>query len=109
MASEVRKAALLPDNAGVASHAASLVLSRFMFRKSGLPIGDDVESILARAELLLEEGNLDDAVREVNSLTGWAKTLSRDWLAECRRVLEVQQALDVSVSLPLRSTANICR
>jgi mitofilin len=96
VASEVRKAALLPDNAGVASHAASLVLSRFMFRKSGLPVGNDVESILTRAELLLEEGNLDDAVREVNSLTGWAKTLSRDWLAECRRVLEVQQALDVS-------------
>jgi mitofilin len=97
VASEVRKAALLPDNAGVASHAASLVLSRFMFRKSGLPVGDDVESILTRAELLLEEGNLDDAVREVNSLKGWAKTLSRDWLAECRRVLEVQQALDVSI------------
>jgi mitofilin len=103
VASEVRKAALLPDNAGVASHAASLVLSRFMFRKSGLPLGDDVESILTRAELLLEEGNLEDAVREVNSLTGWAKTLSRDWLAESRRVLEVQQALDVSIFLPATS------
>jgi mitofilin len=98
VASEVRKASLLPDNAGVASHAASLLLSKVMFKKGGLPVGDDVESILSRAEILLEEGNLEDAVREVNSLTGWAKTLSRDWLSECRRVLEVQQALDVSVS-----------
>jgi mitofilin len=96
VASEVRKASLLPDNAGVASHAASLLLSKVMFKKNGLPVGDDVESILTRAEILLEEGHLEDAVREVNSLSGWAKTLSRDWLAESRRVLEVQQAVDVS-------------
>jgi MICOS complex subunit MIC60 len=96
VASEVRKAALLPENAGVVSHAASLLLSKVMFKKGGLPVGEDVESVLTRAEMLLEEGNLEDAVREVNSLTGWAKTLSRDWLAESRRVLEVQQALDVS-------------
>jgi mitofilin len=28
-------------------------------------------------------------------LQGWAKVLSKDWLGECRRVLEVRQALDV--------------
>ncbi|KAF2663577.1 formation of crista junctions protein 1 [Microthyrium microscopicum] len=104
VSSEVRKAALLPDNAGVTSHAASYLLSKVMFKKGGLPVGDDVESILTRAEALLEEGNLEQAVREVNSLTGWAKTLSRDWLGECRRVLEVQQALDViSTEARLRS------
>ena len=98
---EVRKASLLPDNAGVASHAASIVLSKVMFKKAGLPVGDDVESILTRTEVLLEEGNLEDAVREMNSLTGWAKTLSRDWLAESRKVLEVRQALDVSLLVNL--------
>jgi mitofilin len=96
VAAEVRKAALLPENAGVASHVASLVLSKVMFKKSGLPVGDDVESILTRTEVLLEEGNLDQAAREMNVLTGWSKTLSKDWLGECRKVLEVQQALDVS-------------
>lgn len=95
VAAEVRKAALLPENAGIASHVASFVLSRVMFQKAGLPVGDDVESVLTRSELLLEEGNLEEAVREINSLSGWAKTLSRDWLAESRRVLEVQQAIDV--------------
>ncbi|KAI9816041.1 MAG: Formation of crista junctions protein 1 [Pycnora praestabilis] len=92
---EVRKASLLPENAGVASHAASLLLSKVMFKKRGLAIGDDVESVLTRTETLLEEGNLDDAAREMNGLHGWAKTLSKDWLGEARRVLEVQQALDV--------------
>lgn len=100
VAFEVRKASLLPENAGVASHVASLVLSKVMFKKSGLPVGEDVESVLTRTEVLLEEGNLDLAAREMNSLTGWAKTLSRDWLGEVRKVLEVQQALDVSTATP---------
>jgi mitofilin len=98
VAGEVRKASLLPDEAGVASHASSYVLSKLLFKKRGMAAGDDVESILTRTETYLEEGNLDEAAREMNGLTGWAKTLSRDWLGEARKVLEVQQALDVSLS-----------
>ncbi|USP82305.1 MIC [Curvularia clavata] len=95
VASEVRKAALLPEDAGVASHLASLAMSKVLFKKSGLAVGGDVEATLARTEVLLEEGDLDAAAREMNSLQGWAKVLSKDWLSECRRVLEVKQALDV--------------
>jgi MICOS complex subunit MIC60 len=97
VANEVRKASLLPDDAGVASHASSWVLSKVMFKKDGLATGDDVESILTRTQTYLEEGDLDKATRELNGLSGWAKTLSRDWLAEARKVLEVQQALDVRI------------
>lgn len=108
VASEVRKASLLPEDAGAASHAASLLLSKVMFKKQGLAVGDDVESILTRTETYLEEGNLDEATREMNGLQGWAKVLSRDWLNECRTVLEVKQALDVSLfssllSLPMQT------
>lgn len=95
VASEVRKASLLPENAGVASHAASFVLSRVMFKKKGMTVGDDVESVLTRTETLLEEGRLDEAAREMNCLDGWAKSLSADWLGEVRKVLEVRQAVDV--------------
>jgi mitofilin len=95
VASEVRKAALLPEDAGVASHIASLAMSKVLFKKSGLAVGQDVEAVLARTEVLLEEGDLDAAAREMNGLQGWAKVLSKDWLGECRRVLEVRQALDV--------------
>ena len=95
VAVEVRKASLLTEDAGVASHAVSYLLSKVLFKKQGLAIGDDVESILTRTETLLEEGNLDEAARQMNRLTGWAKTLSGDWLGEVRRVLEVRQALDV--------------
>ncbi|KAJ5764504.1 Small GTPase superfamily Rab type [Penicillium manginii] len=95
VASEVRKASLLPEDAGIASHAASMVLSKVMFKKEGLPEGDDVESILIRTEHLLEEGKVDAAAREMNGLQGWAKILSKDWLGDVRRVLEVKQALEV--------------
>ncbi|KAM0717226.1 hypothetical protein Q7P37_007078 [Cladosporium fusiforme] len=98
VASEVRKASLLPEDAGVASHAASAVLSRMMFTKKGergMPNGDDVEATLARTEVMLEEGDLESAAREMNALKGWAGVLSRDWVSETRRVLEVRQAVDV--------------
>lgn len=98
VATEVRKASLLPEDAGVASHASSFVLSKLLFKKKGLATGDDVESILTRTETFLEEGDLDNAAREMNGLQGWAKTLSKDWLGEVRKVLEVQQALSVSSS-----------
>lgn len=95
VASEVRKASLLPEDAGIASHAASWALSQLLFKKKGMTAGDDVESVLTRAGTLLEEGDLDGAAREMNGLEGWAKKLSTDWIAEARRVLEVRQAMDI--------------
>ncbi|TAQ87638.1 hypothetical protein B7494_g4014 [Chlorociboria aeruginascens] len=101
VATEVRKASLLPEEAGVASHASSYILSKLLFKKKGLATGNDVESILTRTETFLEEGDLDNAAREMNGLNGWAKTLSRDWLGEVRKVLEVQQALDTLIEIAL--------
>ncbi|CAZ80623.1 unnamed protein product [Tuber melanosporum] len=92
---EVRKASLLPEDAGVAGHAASWVLSKVLFRKKGLAQGDDVESILTRTETYLEEGDIDNAAREMNQLSGWARVLAKDWLKEARLLLEVQQAVGV--------------
>ena len=99
VAGEVRKASLLPEDAGVASHATSWALSKVMFKKEGLAAGSDVESVLGRAQTFLEEGDLDSAAREVNGLDGWARTLSKDWLGEVRKVLEVRQALEVCFPL----------
>jgi mitofilin len=93
---ELRKIALLPPDAGVAGHAASWVLSKLMFRQKGYVKGDDVDSRLARVETLLEGGQLEDATREVNSFAGWGRELSRDWLRDARKRLEVVQAIDVT-------------
>ncbi|KAH0610331.1 uncharacterized protein H6S33_011858 [Morchella sextelata] len=95
VAEEVRKAALLPEDAGFAGHASSWLLSKVLFRKQGLAQGNDVESILTRTETFLEEGDIDSAAREMNQLSGWSRKLANDWLKEARLLLEVKQAVDV--------------
>ena len=95
LSTELRKIALLPPDAGVAGHAASWLLSKFMFRQRGYVRGDNVDSRLARIEALLEGGQLEDATREMNSFSGWGRELSRDWLRDARKRLEVIQAIDV--------------
>ncbi|KAJ2918434.1 hypothetical protein MD484_g1927, partial [Candolleomyces efflorescens] len=96
VAPKVSEVALVPDqNAGVLSYLASKVLSGVRFKKQGLVEGDDVLSVLSRAEYHLNEKDLDSAARELNQLKGPAKDLLHDWLEAARRRLEVQQALDV--------------
>ncbi|KAG6812369.1 hypothetical protein H0H92_003180 [Tricholoma furcatifolium] len=96
VAPKVAHVALVPDqNAGVLSHLASQLFSGFRFRRQGLVAGDDVLSVIARAEYYLNEKDLDNAARELNQLGGAAKVLLHDWLEAARRRLEVEQALDV--------------
>lgn len=96
VAPAVSSVALVPDqNAGVISHLASHLVSSFTFRRQGLVPGDDVLSVLARAEYYLNEKDLDSATRELNQLKGPTKTLLSDWLDAARRRLEVLQALEV--------------
>jgi mitofilin len=90
MVPELRKASLLPPNAGVAGHIGSMLFSQLLVEKSGSPVGDDVESIFARAETALAEGRIVDAVAEVNALKGWPKKLAGDWLAEGRKRSEIE-------------------
>ncbi|KAK6528966.1 Formation of crista junctions protein 1 [Orbilia ellipsospora] len=104
VAVEVRKASLVPEDAGVFGHASSWVASKLLFRKSGLATTNDVEAILSRTETYLQEGDFDKAAREMNQLQGWAKTLAGDWLKEVRVLLEVQQAVEViSIQARLQS------
>ena len=114
VASEIRKAALLPEDSGIASHAAGRLFGKLLLSSTpstvssrgslsdvgavgqGEPVGDDVDSVLRRAEVRLEEGDLENAAREVNSLQGWAGRLGKDWVKDVRRVCEVREAVDVS-------------
>ena len=96
VAPKVAQVALVPDeNAGVISYLTSRALSTFRFQRQGLVSGNDALSVIARAEYYLNEKNLDSATRELNQLTGPAKTLLHDWLDAARKRLEVEQALEV--------------
>jgi len=93
---KVTTVALVPDeDAGVLSHLASNLFSSFRFKRQGLVPGDDVLSVLSRAEYHLNEKDLDSAARELNQLKGSAKVLVQDWLKAARERLEVEQALDI--------------
>ena len=76
---------------------ASHFLTSFSFKKQGLVEGEDVLSVLARAEYYLNEKNLDSATRELNQLKGTARILLTDWLDAARKRLEVLQALEVTL------------
>ena len=96
VAPKVAAVALVPDqDAGLLSYLASGFFSSFRFKRTGLVEGDDILSVLARAEYHLNEKDLDSAARELNQLKGSAKTLLQDWLRAARERLEVEQALDV--------------
>ncbi|GME99415.1 unnamed protein product [[Candida] boidinii] len=58
-------------------------------------IGNDVESVIARVHNYLLRNELDNAVEEVSSLKGSARSLASDWVAEGRKKLEVQFLVDV--------------
>ena len=99
VAPRVKEVALVPEeNAGVLAHLTALLLSPLMFRRAGMVEGDDVLSVLARAEHYLNEQDLDSAAREVNQLKGTPKMLVKDWLEAVRRRLEVAQALEVRLA-----------
>jgi len=56
----VSHVALVPDqNANVLSHLASRLFSGLMFKRHGLVSGNDVLSVLARAEYYLNEKDLE--------------------------------------------------
>ncbi len=98
VAPKVSRVALVPDqNAGVLSHLASHFFASFRFQRHGLVPGDDVLSVLARAEYYMNEKDLDSATRELNQLKGTAKVLLSDWLEAARKRLEVLQALQVCI------------
>ncbi|KAI8056759.1 mitochondrial inner membrane protein-domain-containing protein [Syncephalis plumigaleata] len=92
---QVRRAAMVPENGGLVSHAVSTAMSKLLVSKQGYVSGDDVEAVLARTEYLLSKNDLDNAAREINQLKGWPKTLARDWIKAARQRLEILQALEV--------------
>ncbi|THH08884.1 hypothetical protein EW145_g2401 [Phellinidium pouzarii] len=96
VAPQVARVALVPEHdAGVLSYLTSHFISSFRFARHGMVEGDDVLSVLARAEYYMNEKDLDRATRELNQLKGAPKVLLNDWLEAARRRLEVLQALEV--------------
>ncbi|KAI7866531.1 mitochondrial inner membrane protein-domain-containing protein [Spinellus fusiger] len=92
---EARRVALVPLDGGFGAHIVSRMMSKLLFKKTGLVEGEDVESVLSRTGYYLKKGDLDMAVRELNQLKGWPKVLAMDWLHEARAHLVDKQRLEI--------------
>eukprot|EP00730_Choanoeca_flexa_P005710 TRINITY_DN12005_c0_g1_i1.p1 TRINITY_DN12005_c0_g1~~TRINITY_DN12005_c0_g1_i1.p1 ORF type:complete len:697 (+),score=197.10 TRINITY_DN12005_c0_g1_i1:108-2198(+) len=93
MKASARRVAHVSEHGGFWSYVTSYVISFASFEPRGLVAGDDVDSVLARADYYIAQSNLDLAAREVNQLRGQARQVAHDWLVEARQHLEVTQAL----------------
>lgn len=91
LAPELRSASLLPPNAGLMGHMASILFSKLLMPVKGARAdGRDIESVIARVELALVRNELDVAVEDVANLKGWTRKLADDWVREGRRRLEAE-------------------
>ncbi|EMG48661.1 MIC60 MICOS complex subunit MIC60 [Candida maltosa Xu316] len=96
LAPELRSASLLPPNAGLLGHLASIVFSKLLLPVKGVKEnGKDIESVIGRVESSLARGELDVAVEEVANLKGWSRKLANDWVVEGRKRLEVEFLLNL--------------
>lgn len=96
LSGELRSASLLPPNAGLLGHLASLVFSKLLIPVSGnKPEGKDIESVIARVEDSLARDHLDEAVEDAANLKGWTRKLADDWVVEGRKRLEIEFLIDV--------------
>lgn len=78
---------------GWAGHAYGFVTSLVMIRPLGEREGADAPSRVARAQLRMEEGDLDAALRELSELEGAAAQAAEPWLKDARARQETERAL----------------
>jgi len=98
-----RRVALIDESGGsLFKYLISYLQSAFMIRASR-PLGRadsvvpgevDTFTILDSASACLERGDLEQAIRFVNQLSGETRKVARDWLTEARLLMETRQAAD---------------
>lgn len=95
---EINMVALVEENTGIIPHLVSALFSFVTFsspKSLSLDNGDSVGDVLMKTEYFLENDQLELAARQLNTLKGWPKQISADWLKTVRSKLEFEQALKV--------------
>ena len=89
---EARKTALAPESAPkLVGHLVGTVLSYVTITPKGNISGAGVEEILARAAYYLDQNQLEHALKELNSIDGYARLLFSDWEREANNRLAADQ------------------
>ena len=93
---EARRAGMVPSEmSGMVGHMFGVLCAAVYIQPEGLVPGDDIESVLSRAQFYLDSGDLLRAVRQVECLEGMPLRICQSWLEAARGRLVVSQSLQV--------------
>lgn len=89
---EARKAALAPQSTSkIVGQIIGSALAYISWEAQGNVQGDSPEAILARVSFLLDQGKLASAVKEVERLSGYPRSIVSDWETAARNRVVVDQ------------------
>ena len=93
---EVRKVALAPEAAPkLVGQIVGNVLATVSWAPKGYVEGDGIEEILSRSAFLLEQDDLNGAVKELNHLQGYPKVLLNDWETSAKNRMTTEEAVQL--------------
>lgn len=90
-----RQAAMVPKESGMMGHLAGKVLATVTIAPKGPIEGTDAEAIFSRTAHFLEAGDLESAVKEMDTLTDYPAEVANDWIVEAKSRLLLEQAAKV--------------
>lgn len=90
---DVLRVQLVPPAGGLIAHLVSAVVSHLLIRRKGPVTGTAPDAVVSRAEFFIQQGNLEDATRELNQLEGVQREAAWEWLEESRAHLEVRACM----------------
>lgn len=90
-----REAALMPENSGMVGHLVGSFLAKVTMEPKGPVQGSGAEAVFSRTTHFLECGDLESAVKQVETLTGYPAEVVSDWLREAKSRLLLEQGAKV--------------
>eukprot|EP01090_Pellita_catalonica_P006564 TRINITY_DN16821_c0_g1_i1.p1 TRINITY_DN16821_c0_g1~~TRINITY_DN16821_c0_g1_i1.p1 ORF type:complete len:559 (+),score=177.18 TRINITY_DN16821_c0_g1_i1:135-1811(+) len=91
------RASLVPPEGGMWWHIASFIVAT-VWRKAEDAEGDENDVVLARARGFMHDGDLGNAVCEMEKLSGAAADIAGDWLIEAKKRLIVENLFAVTMA-----------
>ena len=93
IATDISQSARLPSEETWYGQALHRIASAVKFRRVDETDGDDVDAVVARAEEALDANDLDNAVAEIETLSGPAAEVAAPWLEKAKTRLTVEQSI----------------
>jgi uroporphyrinogen-III synthase len=93
IASDISQSARLPSEETWYGEALHRIASAVKFRRVDDVEGNDVDAVVARTEQDLADSDLDQAVAEIEKLSGAAAEVAAPWLEKAKTRLTVEQSI----------------